>query len=54
VIAVAPSTISLLSRQQLTQMKTNDPALAAAFHEFAAHQLSERLLNSTETLQAMK
>jgi SulP family sulfate permease len=54
VIAVAPSTIFLLSRQQLTRMKTNDPALAAAFHEFAAHQLSERFLNSTETLQAMK
>jgi len=37
----------------LARMEREDPGLAAAFHRFIARHLSERLLDTTETVQAL-
>jgi SulP family sulfate permease len=42
-----------LTRETLTRMKQEEPELAATFHEFAAHLLSERLVSTTRALEAM-
>lgn len=42
-----------LTRGGLAKMKEKDPSLAATFHEFIAHLLSERLAATTRALEAV-
>ena len=53
VIADSPVTAYRLTRTALTAMKEQEPTLAATFHAFAAHLLSERLAATTRTLEAV-
>jgi len=53
VIADSPVTAYQLTRTALSEMKERDPELAAAFHEFVAHLLSERLAATNRTLEAV-
>jgi SulP family sulfate permease len=53
VIADSPVTAYRLTRAALSAMKEKEPELAATFHEFAAHLLSERLAATTRTLEAV-
>jgi SulP family sulfate permease len=53
VIADSAVTAYLLTREALSRMKEQEPDLAAAFHEFSARLLSERLAATTRTLEAV-
>jgi SulP family sulfate permease len=53
VIADSPTIAYRLTRAALSEMKENEPELAATFHEFAAFLLSERLWATTRTLEAV-
>jgi sulfate permease, SulP family len=53
VIADMPVTVYRLTRAALSEMKRQEPDLAATFHEFAARLLSERLTATTRTLEAL-
>jgi SulP family sulfate permease len=53
VVAHQPGSLYYLSREALARMEREDPGLAAAFHRFIARHLSERLLDTTETVQAL-
>ena len=53
VIADSPAITYRLTRTALLKMKQKEPALAAAFHEYVAHLLSERLAATTRTLEAV-
>ncbi len=52
-IAESPVTAYRLTRAALSDMKAQDPELAASFHEFAARLLSEQLAATTRTLEAV-
>ncbi len=52
-IADSPVTAYRLTRAALSEMKLNEPDLAASFHEYSARLLSERLAATTRTLEAM-
>jgi SulP family sulfate permease len=53
VIAESPTVAYRLTRVALSRMKEEEPELAATFHEFVAHMLSERLTATTRTLEAV-
>jgi SulP family sulfate permease len=53
VMADSPATAYRLTRTALSEMKDKEPKLAATFHEFVAHLLSERLAATTQTLEAV-
>jgi SulP family sulfate permease len=53
VIAESPTVAYRLTRVALARMKEEEPKLAATFHEFVAHMLSERLTATTRTLEAV-
>lgn len=53
VMADSAVTAYLLTREALKEMKEQEPDLAAAFHEFSARLLSERLVATTRTLEAI-
>jgi SulP family sulfate permease len=53
VIAEPPVIAYRLTRTALARMKEDEPELAATFHEFVAHLLSERLAATTRTLEAV-
>jgi len=53
VIIQQPGTIYRLSSQALQRMKTTDPQKTIRFHEFMVHLLSERLVNTNNTLHAL-
>jgi len=53
VIAESPTVAYRLTRVALARMKDEEPELAATFHEFVAHLLSERLTATTRTLEAV-
>jgi SulP family sulfate permease len=53
VMADSPVIAYRLTRGGLSLMKEKDPSLAATFHEFIAHLLSERLAATTRTLEAV-
>jgi SulP family sulfate permease len=53
VIADSPTIAYRLTRTALSEMKENEPELAASFHEFTAFLLSERLSATTRTLEAV-
>ena len=53
VIAESPAITYRLTRTALLEMRQKEPALAAAFHEYVAHLLSERLAATTRTLEAV-
>jgi SulP family sulfate permease len=52
VIADSPTIAYRLTRAALSRMVEEEPELAATFHEFVAHLLSERLAATTRTLEA--
>jgi SulP family sulfate permease len=53
VLAESPTVAYRLTRATLSKMKEEEPELAATFHEFVAHMLSERLAATTRTLEAV-
>lgn len=53
VIADEPSVVYRLSKIALAKMREESPDLAATFHEFAAHQLAERLVDTTRLVSAL-
>jgi SulP family sulfate permease len=53
VIADSPTVAYRLTRAALSRMVEEEPELAATFHEFVAHLLSERLAATTRTLEAV-
>jgi SulP family sulfate permease len=53
VVAESPTIAYRLTRAALSRMKEREPELAATFHEFVAHLLSERLAATTHTLEAV-
>lgn len=53
VVASEASTLYFLSTDSLHKMETDHPELATAFHRFMAHFMAERLVHTTETLQAL-
>ena len=53
VIADSAVTAYRLTQESLLEMKNKEPELAATFHEFVAHLLSERLSATTRTLAAV-
>jgi len=53
VVAESPTVAYRLTRAALARMKKEEPELAATFHEFVAHMLSERLTATTRTLEAV-
>jgi len=53
VIAESPTVAYRLTRAALARMKEEEPELAATFHEFVAHMLSEQLTATTRTLEAV-
>ncbi len=53
VVTDQPSVLYLLTPQALQKMEAERPELAAAFHRFMARFMAERLVQTTETLQAL-
>jgi SulP family sulfate permease len=53
VVTEAPCTIYRLSAEALHKMEREDPALAAAFHEFMVRVLAERVTQQNRTLRAL-
>lgn len=53
VITERTSKIYKLTADSLKQMEEENPDIAAAFHKFIAQLLSERLLSTTDSLQAL-
>ncbi len=53
VVTDQPSTIYYVSADNLKRMEEVDPGIAAAFHKFIAHILSERLSSTTATVKAL-
>lgn len=53
IIADEPSVVYKLSKTTLAEMCENTPKLAAAFHEFVAHQLAERLVDTTRLVSTL-
>ncbi|MBN1565386.1 MAG: SLC26A/SulP transporter family protein [Anaerolineae bacterium] len=51
IVADEPSVVYVLTRDALHQMETNDPALAARFHKLIARIVSERLADTTASLE---
>ena len=54
VVTDEPSTIYRLSMQTLKQMEQNDPKAASAFHQGIIRVVSERLTNTTNTVNALQ
>jgi SulP family sulfate permease len=53
VVAESPTTAYRLTREALSRMVEKEPELAAAFHEFIARLVSEKLTATTRTLEAV-
>lgn len=53
VIAVTPASISYLTVEALQRMEAEEPEVASAFHRFMARSLSERVMQTTNTLKAL-
>ncbi len=53
VVAESPTVAYRLTRAALSEMKAKEPELAATFHQFVAHLLSERLAATTRTLETV-
>lgn len=53
VVADSPGIAYCLTQQGLAQMEQEDPVLAASFHRLVARLLSERLVATTRTLEAV-
>lgn len=53
VIASPPGVIYFLSGEKLKEMEAKDPDLAAPLHKFVAQMMSERLIDSTDVLEAI-
>lgn len=53
VVADEAGTIYVLSAASLARMEADAPQMAAAFHRFIAQHLSERLLDTTQALEAI-
>jgi SulP family sulfate permease len=53
VIAARPSSVYRLSAESLTDMRQQDPEVAALLHEWIARLLAERLADNNLTLEAL-
>jgi SulP family sulfate permease len=53
VIADGPGKAYRLTTESLDKMEVSDPELASALHRFMADLLAERLLRTTQTLEAV-
>jgi SulP family sulfate permease len=53
VITIQPSSIYRLSRQALEQIEETDAQVAAALHQFLAHQLAERLAENNSLIESL-
>jgi len=53
VVATRPGRLHRLSASNLKRMQSDDPDVAAAFHEFIARLLAERLAQNSKTLDAL-
>ena len=53
VVADQPSRVYQLSRVALDRMQTDDPALAAKFHQFIARLIAERLVTTSEAVDML-
>ncbi|MEW5871752.1 MAG: SulP family inorganic anion transporter [Chloroflexota bacterium] len=53
VVTSQSSIVYRLTAENMERMESEDPQLAIAFHRFIAQVLGERVLHTTETLQAM-
>ncbi|MBC8497116.1 MAG: cyclic nucleotide-binding domain-containing protein, partial [Chloroflexi bacterium] len=53
VVTDMPCIIYFLSTESLKKMEQDEPAIAAAFHKFMVELISQRLVNSNTTLQAL-
>jgi sulfate permease, SulP family len=53
VVADEPCKVLYLSAEKLKKMETTAPAIASAFHKFIVQMLSERLIETNESLQAL-
>jgi len=53
VVTDMPCIIYFLSTESLKKMEQDEPAIAASFHKFMAELISQRLVNSNTTLQAL-
>jgi SulP family sulfate permease len=53
VIADEPCTLFYLPAKKLKEMENNAPEIASAFHKFLAGILSERLIDTNDTLEAL-
>ena len=53
VIADSPTIAYRLTQAALSEMEEKDPELAAAFHKFVVRLLSERLIATTQSLEAV-
>ena len=53
VVANETCTLFFLSATKLREMENNSPEIASAFHKFIIRMLSERLIDTNETLQAL-
>ena len=53
IIAEKPSTVYLITREALEQMKRKEPEIGTSFHFFVASILAERLANQNKALQAL-
>ena len=53
VVADGPCTLFFLSATKLKEMESNAPEMASAFHKFIIRMLSERLIDTNVTLQAL-
>jgi len=54
IITERPSTVYYLSADALTRMRTSDPALALAFHQFLVCLLAERLTSASNMLRDLQ
>ncbi len=53
VVAEEPTVLYLISKKKIQNLKTKDPLLLLAFHESVARMLSERVMNTNKTIEAL-
>jgi SulP family sulfate permease len=53
VSAVSPSVVYRLSSENLQRLELDDPLVAAVLHRFLIKQVSQRLLRTMETVEAL-
>jgi len=54
VVANEPSVVYVLTREQLAELETSDPAAAAALHRIVAQLLSQRVRHLTGVVNVLE